>query len=172
MERTKAGCAQIIEYWRRLKKEYGEDYAMMQGALREWYRSLPRNHPSKKLSRYKWIDKFGPWRDRDISWPGGGGPRYPVPHPVTHQPCKIPEAGWRFATSEEMQRQIRIGLVEFRDDHTEPPFREARHPSCLRQKKRRKAHRIKRTIRLRVRTMMQQDCWSCPASFTNRHRFQ
>jgi adenine-specific DNA-methyltransferase len=37
----------------------------------------------------------------------------------------VPEAGWRFATSEEMQRQIKLGLVEYRDDHTEPPFRKA-----------------------------------------------
>ena len=36
--------------------------------------------------------------------------------------CKVPEAGWRFSTPEEMQRQIQLGLVEFREDHTEPPF--------------------------------------------------
>ncbi|MBI5440839.1 MAG: site-specific DNA-methyltransferase, partial [Deltaproteobacteria bacterium] len=29
------------------------------------------------------------------------------------------------ATHEEMERQIHLGLVEFRDDHTEPPFRKA-----------------------------------------------
>jgi adenine-specific DNA-methyltransferase len=40
-------------------------------------------------------------------------------------PCKVPERGWGFANSEEMQRQIALGLVEFRADHTEPPFRKA-----------------------------------------------
>jgi len=93
--------------------------------LRAWYKTLPKTHPSKKLSRYRWIDKYGPWRDRDISWPGGGGPRYDVPHDRTGLPCKVPERGWGFATTEEMQRQINIGLVEFRDDHTQPPFRKA-----------------------------------------------
>lgn len=67
----------------------------------------------------------GPWRDRDISWPGGGGPRYDVPHPRTDLPCKVPERGWIYASPEEMQRQIKLGLVEFREDHTEPPFRKA-----------------------------------------------
>jgi hypothetical protein len=37
----------------------------------------------------------------------------------------VPEAGWRFATLKEMQRQIKLGLVVFRDDHTEPPMRKA-----------------------------------------------
>ena len=46
-------------------------------------------------------------------------------HEKTGLPCAIPEAGWRFAKPEEMQRQIEIGLVEFREDHTQPPFREA-----------------------------------------------
>ena len=53
------------------------------------------------------------------------GPRQNVPHPVTGLPCRVPERGWGFATSKAMQDQIRLGLVEFREDHTEPPFRKA-----------------------------------------------
>ena len=87
--------------------------------------SLDKSNPAKKLSRTRWVDKYGPWRDRDISWPGGGGPRYDVEHPVTKIPCKVPEAGWRFSTKAEMQRQIDLGLVVFRDDHSEPPIRKA-----------------------------------------------
>lgn len=37
----------------------------------------------------------------------------------------VPDAGWRFSDPVEMQRQIDHGLVVFRDDHTEPPFRKA-----------------------------------------------
>jgi len=122
----KPGAKEIISKWRELKTEHGEtNYEAQQAELRDWYKSLPDTHPSKKLSRHKWVDKFGPWRDRDISWPGGGGPRYDVPHPVTKKPCKVPEAGWRYSMPGEMQRQIQLGLVEFRDDHTEPPFRKA-----------------------------------------------
>jgi adenine-specific DNA-methyltransferase len=121
----KPGAREIIEYWKKLKEQFGEDHESIQTALRAWYKSLHKTHPSKKLSRYRWVDKFGPWRDRDISWPGGGGPRYDVIHPATKLPCKVPERGWGFATQEEMQRQIKVGLVEFREDHTQPPFRKA-----------------------------------------------
>ncbi len=122
----KPGAKEIVEKWRELKTKHGEtNYEAQQEGLREWFKLLSDSHPSKKLSRHKWVDKWGPWRDRDISWPGGGGPRYDVLHPVTKKPCRVPEAGWRYSTSEEMQRQIKLGLVEFRDDHTEPPFRKA-----------------------------------------------
>jgi len=121
----KPGAREILLKWRELKETHGEDPERIQMGLREWYNILPRNHPAKKLSRYKWVDRFGPWRDRDISWPGGGGPRYDVIHPKTGLPCKVPERGWGFATPEEMQRLIRVGLVEFREDHTQPPFRKA-----------------------------------------------
>lgn len=121
----KPGAREIWEKYSELRTRYGHDDRHIEEALRAWYSELPKTHPSKKWSRYKRIDAHGPWRDRDISWPGGGGPRYEVVHPVTKTPCAIPEAGWRFSTPEEMQRQIKLGLVEFRTDHTEPPFRKA-----------------------------------------------
>lgn len=122
---TKPGAKEIMDQYRSMRKKHGNDDSIIQAALREWYSSLPKNHPSKKLSRYKWVDKYGPWRDRDISWPGGGGPRYDVPHPTTGLPCKVPERGWGFATWDSMKRQIDLGLLVFREDHTEPPFRKA-----------------------------------------------
>lgn len=121
----KPGAREIWAEFLRLQKIHGEDYAAMEKALSQWYADLPKSHPSKKWSRYKRVDKHGPWRDRDISWPGGDGPRYDVIHPVTKQPCSVPERGWIYSSPEEMQRQIKLGLVEFREDHTEPPFRKA-----------------------------------------------
>jgi len=121
----KPGAKDICQKWLELKASHGEDYAAMETELRQWYKELPAKHPAKKLSRYKQIDKWGPWRDRDISWPGGGGPRYDVIHPVTGKPCAVPPDGWRFSTPESMQRQIDLGFVEFRDDHTKPPMRKA-----------------------------------------------
>jgi adenine-specific DNA-methyltransferase len=121
----KPGARDIWEQYLVLRAKHGEDDRAIEVDLQQWFSSLSKAHPAKKWSRYKRIDANGPWRDRDISWPGSGGPRYEVIHPITKCPCKIPEAGWRFATSEEMQRQIKLGLVEFRDDHTEPPFRKA-----------------------------------------------
>ncbi|MFO6431655.1 site-specific DNA-methyltransferase [Erythrobacter sp. W302b] len=121
----KPGAKEIWDEFVRLRSIYADNFGQMEKALSEWYSDLPKSHPSKKWSRYKRIDKNGPWRDRDISWPGGDGPKYDVIHPVTKLPCAVPEAGWRYASPDEMQRQIKLGLVEFRADHTEPPFRKA-----------------------------------------------
>ena len=85
---------------------------------------IAENPSIKKWSRYKRIDANGPWRDRDISWPGGGGPRYDVPHNKTGQPCKVPERGWIYATPEEMQRQIKLVWWIPRRPHR-APFRKA-----------------------------------------------
>jgi len=93
--------------------------------LGAWFAALPKSHPSKKLQRYRRVDANGPWRDRDISWPGGDGPTYDVIHPKTGVKCAVPERGWIYSKPEEMDRMIKIGLVEFRADHTEPPFRKA-----------------------------------------------
>ncbi|MEJ5207754.1 site-specific DNA-methyltransferase [Denitratimonas sp. CY0512] len=121
----KPGAREIWDRYLELRAKHGEDDAAIEQAIQAWYSALPKGHPSKKWSRYKRIDKHGPWRDRDISWPGGGGPRYDVLHPVTGLPCKVPERGWIYSDSDEMQRQIKLGLVAFREDHSEPPFRKA-----------------------------------------------
>ncbi|WP_024537011.1 DNA methyltransferase [Comamonas badia] len=121
----KPGAREIWTKYLELRESRGADDEAIERDLQAWYSELPRSHPAKKWSRYKRIDEHGPWRDRDISWPGGGGPRYDVVHPVTSEPCKVPERGWIYASHDEMKRQIDLGLVAFRDDHTEPPFRKA-----------------------------------------------
>ena len=121
----KPGARDIWDKYTELRATHGPDDAAIEKGLSAWYSALPRSHPAKKWSRYKRVDEHGPWRDRDISWPGGNGPRYDVIHPKTGLPCAIPEQGWRFSKPEEMERQIQAGLVVFRDDHTQPPFRKA-----------------------------------------------
>ena len=121
----KPGARDIWEHYLTLRQAHGDNETAIETDLQQWFASLPKAHPAKKWSRYKRVDANGPWRDRDISWPGGGGPRYNVLHEITKQPCKVPDAGWRYSAPEEMQRQIGLGLVAFRDDHTEPPFRKA-----------------------------------------------
>lgn len=121
----KPGAREIWDKYVELRKLHGAQDVLIEADLGSWYGSLPKNHPSKKWSRYKRVDQHGPWRDRDISWPGGGGPRYDVPHNITGLPCKVPARGWIYSKYEELQRQIDLGLVQFRPDHTEPPFRKA-----------------------------------------------
>src|SRR5665213_3292632 len=121
----KPGAKEIWEEYLRLRAIHGKDDRLIERDIQVWFQRLPKTHPAKKWARYRRIDSNGPWRDRDISWPGGDGPRYEVLHPVTQKPCKIPERGWIYSDPDEMQRQIRSGFVEFREDHTEPPFRKA-----------------------------------------------
>jgi adenine-specific DNA-methyltransferase len=121
----KPGAKEIWDEYVRLRGLHGADNKKIERDIQSWFQSLPKSHPSKKWARYRRIDANGPWRDRDISWPGGDGPTYDLIHPVTRKPCKVPEAGWRYSSPDEMQRQIKLGLVEFRADHTEPPFRKA-----------------------------------------------
>jgi len=121
----KPGAREIWDEYVRLRTVHGDDNGAVEAKLSDWFAALPKADPSKKWARYKRIDEHGPWRDRDISWPGGDGPSYEVLHPVTKQPCKVPERGWIYSDPAEMQRHIEAGLVEFREDHTEPPFRKA-----------------------------------------------
>jgi adenine-specific DNA-methyltransferase len=120
----KPGTREIWEEYVRLRDVHGDNDAAIERDLTQWFKALPKSDPSKKWSRTRHVDANGPWRDDNISWPGGGGPRYDLIHPVTGQPCKVPEAGWRYG-EEEMERRITLGLVEFREDHTEPPFRKS-----------------------------------------------
>lgn len=121
----KPGAREIWDEYLRLRELHGEDDAAIESEVSSWFAALPKADPSKKWARYKRVDAHGPWRDDNISWPGGGGPRYDVIHPVTGQPCKVPERGWIWPDPETMKEKIRIGTVVFREDHTEPPLRKS-----------------------------------------------
>ncbi|MFD6053293.1 MULTISPECIES: site-specific DNA-methyltransferase [Microbacteriaceae] len=121
----KPGAREIWDEYLRLREIHGADDSAIEHDLSAWFSALPRTDPSKKWARYKRVDANGPWRDDNISWPGGGGPRYDVIHPVTGQPCKVPERGWIWPDPETMKEKIRLGIVVFRDDHTEPPLRKS-----------------------------------------------
>ena len=119
----KDGGKDIAEEYERLLRTYGTDYAAMENELKRYFRNLPKEHPAKKYSRYSHIDETGIWRDDNMSWPGGGGPRYEVRHPITGKPCAVPQGGWRYSTPEKMKEAIEEGKVIFREDETEPPIR-------------------------------------------------
>lgn len=121
----KPGAREIWDFYLELRKLHGADDAAIEEALSAWFTALPRADPSKKWARYKRVDTNGPWRDQDISWPGGNGPRYDVIHPNSKMACRIPERGWIYADPAKMQQMIDLGVVVFRDDESEPPFRKA-----------------------------------------------
>ena len=90
--------------------------------LKKLYASWSKDDERKPLARFTKVDEHGPYRDDgNISWPGGGGPKYEVIHPVTGKPCKCPDAGWRFPSIKRMQEEIEAGRVVFGSDETTLP---------------------------------------------------
>ncbi|WP_406139547.1 site-specific DNA-methyltransferase [Streptomyces anulatus] len=88
--------------------------------MKSWISSLPEGNPAKENNRFYEFDPDGRvFRKRDISWPGGGGPKYDVIHPSTGLPVRTPERGWRYSNPERMQQDIDAGLIAWGKDHTE-----------------------------------------------------
>jgi adenine-specific DNA-methyltransferase len=116
----KPGAREIYNEYLRLKEKHGQDFKTMQREIKVFYSELSKNHPSKKLQRYSNIDKWGIWRDDNMSLPREGH-IYDLLHP-NGSICAMPPDGWRF-DHDTMLQKIEDGYVEFREDHTQPPFR-------------------------------------------------
>jgi adenine-specific DNA-methyltransferase len=122
---TRPGARELWNAYLKFRNDYVE-LGEIEAEMQAWFEALPKQHPARTLTRFKHVDKWGPWRDRDISWPGGGGPRYGVENPTTGLPVEIPERGWIYSTKEKMQEMIDLGLVVFRKDKPQkPPIRKA-----------------------------------------------
>lgn len=117
----KKGIDDIYKKYVQLKREHGKDYNSIREALKGWFSDLPDADPAKRQSHYSWIDKRGIYFPDNISWPGGGGPKYEVLHPITKKPCKVPSRGWMFATPEKMQEVVVDERVHFGEDETAVP---------------------------------------------------
>lgn len=117
----KQGIEDIYAAYEKIKKQSGTDYKAATAALKEWYKGLPDTHAAKNHSHYSCIDAKGIYFPSDISWPGGGGPKYEVLHPVTKKPVRVPNRGWVYPTKERMDEVIALGLVHFGEDETSVP---------------------------------------------------
>jgi adenine-specific DNA-methyltransferase len=120
----KPGVAEALEAARALWSEHDGNHAAAQKAWRAWLREFKATGlPTDAVTRYSTLDVDGrPIRtDGNISWPGGGGPRYDVPHPVTGKPVAVPAPGWRFPDPRTMAAAIEEGRIVFGSDHTTQP---------------------------------------------------
>ncbi|WNL39810.1 site-specific DNA-methyltransferase [Halomonas sp. PAMB 3232] len=117
----KKGLNDIYKKEKSLRKEFGVDYQTMTREMKDWYRSLPDGHPAKDHKHYCVLDEKGLYFPADISWPGGGGPRYPVNHPETGKPVKVPARGWMTGDEDKMKQWIEEGLVHFGDTEDSVP---------------------------------------------------
>lgn len=116
----KQGLDAIYSEYDRLKKIHGSDVKSIEKGIKAWYKSLPDGHPAKDHSHYCRVDEKGIFFADNISWPGGGGPKYQVLHPVTQKPVTIPSRGW-LVNQKTMQEWIEQDKVLFGDTEKSVP---------------------------------------------------
>lgn len=117
----KEGIDSIYSKVKELKEEYGDNYEKISKALRSWYSSMSKNDPAWSHRHYNKVDAKGIYFPSDISWPGGGGPRYSILHPVTRKPVKIPARGWVFPKEETFKQAENEGRIEYGPDESKVP---------------------------------------------------
>lgn len=112
---------EIMQAAARCWKEAEGNTARATALMKQWIKALPPDHPAATNNRfYEFDEDTGRvFRKTDISWPGGGGPRYDVLHPKTGQPVQVPYRGWIYPDPDTMQAEIAAGRVLFGKDHTE-----------------------------------------------------
>lgn len=116
----KQGLDDIYAEYEILRKQFGDNNEAVEKGLKQWYKSLPDNHPAKDHSHYDRVDSNGIFFADNISWPGGGGPKYQILHPVTKKPVKIPSRGW-LTNEKTMETWIEQGRVNFGKDENAVP---------------------------------------------------
>jgi adenine-specific DNA-methyltransferase len=119
--KKKEGLDEIYKKVNELVKVHNKDFSLATSELKKWFKALDDSNPSKKHKQYSTIDPRGVYFPGDIAWPGGGGPRYEVLHPVTKKPVKLPATGWRFTSIERMDELIHDDRVHFGPDETTVP---------------------------------------------------
>lgn len=162
----KKGLEDIYEQYKKIKKECGANYSKMTEMLREWYKNLSDSHPSKSHKHYNNIDSRGIYFAADISWPGGGGPKYKVIHPKTGKPVKVPTGGWRFSTPESMQTQIDDERIHFGENEQSVPCRKSYLKEHENQTPYSVFYQDGRAATKRLRDLMGSDCFSFPKDET------
>ena len=119
---NKEGVDEVKAEFERLRKLYKDDWIKVNEGLKALYTSWPADDERKPLARFTKVDERGPYRDDgNISWPGGGGPKYDVIHPTTGKPCKVPSRGWVYPNPQRMKEEIENGRVVFGKDDTVTP---------------------------------------------------
>ncbi|WP_279188168.1 site-specific DNA-methyltransferase [Prevotella melaninogenica] len=115
----KDGLDDIYKTYAQIKKAHPNDYVEQTKALKSWYKSLADGHPAKAHKHYSRVDDHGIYFPSDISWPGGGGPKYDLVNPETGIKASIPSRGW--ITSEQTMLQwVSEGLVDFGEPGSVP----------------------------------------------------
>ena len=116
----KQGLDDIYHEYDVLRKQYGADNQIIEKELNKWYKSLNPNDPARNHKHYNKVDNRGIYFADNISWPGGGGPKYEVIHPVTGKPVKVPSRGWLYSES-RLKELIADDRIQFGVDESSVP---------------------------------------------------
>ena len=130
----KPGAREAIDFFNNAIAGPKPNWTVIKKRWTEYLRNLEDQDVKRWLGRYravgpdplnrKIVPERGPYRtDRDVSWPGAGGPRYVVKHPRTKKPVPIPDRGWEFADEEAFWAAWEEGRIRFGKDHTTKPSR-------------------------------------------------
>jgi adenine-specific DNA-methyltransferase len=118
----KEGVEEVRAEFERLRNEHHDDWAKVREGLLAFYKTFSKDDPRLPLARFRKVDERGPYRDDgNINWPGGGGPRYRISHPVTRKAVKLPTSGWRYPTRRRFLEMCAAGKIVFGPDETTVP---------------------------------------------------
>ncbi len=120
----KEGLEDAKAEFERLRKKYEDDWQKVREGWLAFFENIPVSDPRRRLMRHTKIGSRGPYRDDgDISWPGGGGPRYQIKHPETGKAVKVPSRGWVYSTPTRFWEEYEAGRIVFGPDETTVPSR-------------------------------------------------
>ncbi|MGM8850017.1 DNA methyltransferase [Salinicola halophyticus] len=119
----KEGIEDARKYFNSVMKEYGDNESSLLEKWLEWFEGIPVSDPKRRMLRFNKVSALrGPYRDDgDLSWPGGGGPKYDIAHPETRKICKKPSRGWIFPTKERFWEEYDKGRIGFGKDEGKVP---------------------------------------------------
>lgn len=105
----------LLTKYNELLSTNGNEPNLLQKELRKWIKK--EKDKLGKVSHYDNVDSRGVFHDGDIANTKFGGYSYTILHPITNQPCKIPDKGFRFS-EETMCSMIEHDDILFGVDHT------------------------------------------------------
>lgn len=122
LRELKSGVSEAQKKFKGMLKKSGGDLALLKSLWDEYLITIKDPETKSVFSKYQKFSEKGPYRDDgNINWPGGGGPRYEVLHPITKKPVKIPKSGWRYPDPNTFWEKYDNGYIAFGDDENKVP---------------------------------------------------
>lgn len=118
----KEGLKDAHAEFERLRKKHGDDWEEIRKGWLAFFDNIPQSDPRRRLLRFTKVGPRGPYRDDgNINWPGSGGPRYEILHPITKKPVRKPASGWRYKDPARFWEMHEAGKIIFGSNETTVP---------------------------------------------------